>query len=289
MIHVGNDVVMSGAERSAADDADRPLDGGWQTTVNRVGDTIRRSPSPWSASVLGLLRHLDECGFAGSPRPIGLGFDGDGNEVLSFIDGQSPQPAPWGDEAVVVLGEMLAGLHAAARSFRPDSDAVWKEWFGRSLGDANRGFGHGDLGPWNVMAVDGIPSGFIDWDTAGPMDPIYELAQAAWLNVQLHDDDIAELVGLGDVGQRAGQLALLLDAYGLPASEREGFVDKMIEVAVRDAAAEAIEHSITPTTTTGQAANGYPFAWGMAWRIRSAGWMLRHRSVLAASIENTQT
>ena len=139
------------------------------------------------------------------------------------------------------------------------------------------------------MAVDGIPSGFIDWDTAGSIDPTYELAQVAWLNVQLHDDDIAELVGLGSVGQRAGQLALLLDAYQMPAAERVGFVEKMVEVAVCAAAAEAIEREVTPMTTDGRAANGYPFVWGMAWRVRSASWMLRHRSLLATSIGDTRT
>jgi len=279
-----DDVVMSDPSRRVAGDEDRPLDGGWRTTVHRVGDTIRRSPSPWSPSVIGLLRHLDDCDFAGSPRPVGSGFDGDGNEVLTFIEGRSLQPAPWDDGAIVILGQMLAGLHAATRSFRPDPHAVWCDWFGRSLGNPTGCFGHGDLGPWNIMAVDGVPSGFIDWDTSGPMDPVYELAQVAWLNVQLHDDDVGELVGLGDVGQRAEQLGLLLDAYRLPTSEREGFVDKMVEVAVRDAAGDAIEHAVTPTTTTGQAANGYPFAWGMAWRIRSAAWMLRHRSILEASV-----
>ncbi len=182
----------------------------------------------------------------GIPRPIETGFDRDGNELLSFIQGQSQQPTPWGDDAIVVIGEMLVGLHVAGSSFRPEPDAVWKDWFGRGLGDTSRCFGHGDLGPWNIMAVDGIPTGLIDWDTAGPMDPTYQLAQAAWLNVQLHDDDVAELVGLGDARQRAGQLGILLDAYRLSVSDREGFVDKMVEVAVRDAPGEAIEHTVTP-------------------------------------------
>jgi hypothetical protein len=119
------------------------------------------------------------------------------------------------------------------------------------------------------------------------MDPTYELAQVAWLNVQLHDDDVAQLAGLSDASQRADQLGLLLDAYCLPVSEREGFVDKMVEIAVRAAAGEAVEHAVTPMTTTGLAANGYPVAWGMAWRIRSAAWMLRHRSLLETSIAKT--
>ncbi len=135
------------------------------------------------------------------------------------------------------------------------------------------------------MAVNGMPSGFIDWDTAGPIDPTYELAQAAWLNVQLHDEDIAERVGLGDVHQRAHQLRVMLDAYGLVPTERKGFIDKMVEVAVQDSAGQAIEHAVTPETATGTAENGYPFAWGIAWRVRAAGWMLHNRNILESAIE----
>lgn len=264
--------------------ASEALPGGWQTTVHRVGDNIRRSPSSWSHSVLELLAHLERRGFAGSPRPVGSGFDADGHELLTFVEGESPQPWPWADEAIVRLGELLAAMHDAASDHEPADGAVWKDWFGRRLGDPTRGFGHGDLGPWNIMALDGIPSGFIDWDTAGPLDPIFEVAQAAWLNVQLHDDDLAERLGLADVGKRAEQLRLFLDAYGLPRADRSGFVDKMVEVAVHDAAHEAIEHEVTPETATGTADNGYPFAWGIAWRVRSAGWMLRHRRTLEAAI-----
>ena len=42
------------------------------------------------------------------------------------------------------------------------------------------------------MARDGLPIAFIDWPTAGPTDRIDEIAGAAWLNAQLHDD-VAEL------------------------------------------------------------------------------------------------
>ncbi len=231
-----------------------------------------------------LLRHLDRVGFAASPRPVGSGFDAAGNELLTYVDGESPQPLPWSDDAIVRIGELIAELHVALASFEPSAEAVWNDWFGRRLGDPRRGFGHGDLGPWNIMAVDGEPCGFIDWDTAGPMDPIYELAQAAWLNAQLHDDDVAPQVGLGDVDQRARQLRLMLDGYGLAHEERAGFVDKMVEVAVLDAAGEAIEHNITPETRDGAASDGYPFVWGIAWRTRSAAWMLRNRAALEAAL-----
>jgi len=44
---------------------------------------------------------------------------------------------------------------------------------------------HGDLGPWNAVYRDGIPVGFIDWDSAGPVDPVADLAAAAWTFVLL--------------------------------------------------------------------------------------------------------
>lgn len=210
------------------------------------------------------LGHLEREGFTASPRPVAGGFDDDGNEWLTFIEGRSPQPEPWHDDAIVRLGELIAKMHAAAQTYQPPGAALWKDWFGRRLGRPASGFGHGDLGPWNIMAIDNSPVGFIDWDTAGPMDPIYELAQAAWLNVQLHDDDIAERIGLGDVDHRAHQLRLMLDAYGLESAGRVGFVEKMVEVAVHDSANEAIGHGVTPETAAGIATDGYPFAWGIS-------------------------
>lgn len=260
------------------------LEGGWQTTVRRIGDVVHRSPSPWSQTVISLLAHLDEVGFPGSPRPVGSGFDADGNETLTHIPGKSPQPYPWGDEAVSSIGAMLAELHQATSSFRPPADPKWKDWFGRRLGDNQRAIGHGDLGPWNIVANKGDPVGFIDWDTAGPIDPVWELAQTAWLNAQLHDDDVAERLGLGDAHSRARQLKLIVDGYGLARSDRDGFVDKMVEFAVHSARNDAIEHNITPATENGIAADGFPFVWGITWRVRSASWMLRNRRLLETAL-----
>lgn len=260
------------------------LEGGWQTEVRRDGNTVRRQPGPWSPEVLHFLDHLATEGFAGSPRLIGSGFDEHGNETLEYLTGHSPHPAPWTDDGIAELGRLLASFHRAARNYTPPPDAKWKSWFGRDLGDQTAGFGHGDLAPWNIMAVDGTPTGFIDWDTAGPLDPLWEVAQVAWLNVQLHDDDVALLAGLGSPEHRAHQLSLLVNAYGLRQEERVGFVNKMVEVAMHDAANQARDHSVTPETTTGIADNGYPFAWGMAWRARSASWMLQHRAMLEAAI-----
>ncbi len=145
-------------------------------------------------------------------------------------------------------------------------------------------FGHCDTGPWNVIAKDGIPVALIDFEFAGPVDAVWDLAQAAWLNAQLHDDDVAELHGLPDAAARARQLRLFLDGYGLSRRDRAGFVDKMITFAVHDARAEAVESGVAPASAQAIAADGYPSMWGIAWRVRSASWMLTHKPLRERAI-----
>ena len=262
---------------------ERVLHGGWQTDVRESGGVVYRSPKPQSATVLALLRHLTDVGFAAAPVPVGDGFAPDGREALGFIAGESPQPAAWSDDAVWRVGRMLAELHDAAASFAPPADPVWRPWFGRALAGDRPVIGHGDLGPWNILARDGEPIAFIDWDNAGPVDARWELAQVAWLNAQLHDDDVAEMNGLGDVAARAQQLALLVDGYGLPAGDRVGFVDAMVEIAVRSAREEAVQHDVGPGASA-TAADGFPVLWGITWRSRAAAWMLEHRSALEQAL-----
>jgi Phosphotransferase enzyme family len=247
-------------------------------------DVVYRDPGPWSKTVLALLRHLEQAGFAGAPRVIGSGFAPDGREMVSYIDGASPQPQAWAEDQVSEVGRLLRDLHAAARTFVPGPGAVWKPWFGRELTGSRPVFGHCDTGPWNIIAHDGRPVALIDFEFAGPVDAIWELAQAAWLNAQLHDDDIAEQHGLPDAAARARQLKLILDGYGLAQRDRTDFIGKMITFAVHDSRAEAASSGITPETTSATTPSGYPFAWAVAWRVRSASWMLTNRSLLERAI-----
>ena len=261
-----------------------PLDGGWQTDVRRVGDVVLRSPKPQSRTVVGLLTHLVQVGFDASPRPLDGGFASDGREQLGFIEGESPQPRPWSNDAVWEIGRMVNALHLAAASFEVPTNAHWRPWFARSLAGTHPVIGHGDLGPWNILARAGMPVAMIDWDNAGPVDALWELAQVVWLNAQLHDDDVAAGSGLPDAAVRARQAALILDGYGLARDERVGFVDRLVEMAIRCAREEAIECRVghdSPSPT----ANGYPVLWAVSWRARSAAWMLDHRALIQNAID----
>lgn len=259
------------------------LEGGWQTEVRRVGDVVLRARSPQSPTVIALLRHLHANGFDAAPRPVGDGFAPDGRERLEFIEGESPQPRPWSDDAVWEVGRLLRRLHEAAATFRPGESPAWRPWFARALGGDRCVIGHGDLGPWNILAREGRPVAFIDWDNAGPIDARWDLAQTAWLNAQLHDDDVAELNDLAPPEDRARQLRLVVDGYGLARADRVGFVDRMIEFALRSARDEAVEHRVGPGTAS-PAHDGYPVLWAVAWRARAAAWMLDHRRTLEAAL-----
>ena len=81
-----------------------PLAGGGRTAVARRGGVVIRETGPWGRSVHSLLRHLHQVGFVGAPSVVGDGFDEQGREVLTYIDGEIINPAPWSDEAIHELG-----------------------------------------------------------------------------------------------------------------------------------------------------------------------------------------
>ena len=261
-----------------------PGSDGEKSQASLLADVVYRDPGPQTPAVLALLRHLERAGFAGAPKVAGTGIADDGREMVRYIEGSSPHPRAWPDDAVSGVGQLMAGLHAAAATFVPPPGAVWKPWFGRGLPGSRPGFGHCDTGPWNIVARDGQPLALIDFEFAGPVDAIWDLVQAAWLNAQLHDDDVAERSGLPDAAARARQLRLILDGYGLPRRDRDDFVDKMIAFAVHDARAEAASAEVTPDVTSATTAAGYPYAWAITWRARSASWMLTNRSLLQRAL-----
>ena len=234
---------------------------------------------PWSPSVLALLRHLEAAGFEGAPRVVGTGQSADGREAVAYVPGDVA-PLLWAADAAYALGALLRALHAATASFA--GAGPWLPRWGRDLPGSARVIGHCDAAPWNVVARDGVPVALVDWDTAGPVGARWEVAQAAWLNARLFDDDVALRDGLPDPATRAGCVAAICDGYGLAGAERAGLVDAMVEVAVRSAAQEAIDAAgggldrLGGGTPLGEA----DLLRSMTWRTRSAAWMLRHRATL---------
>jgi hypothetical protein len=109
-------------------------------------------------------------------------------------------------------------------------------------------------------------------DLGGPDTVIGHCDVAPW-NI------VARLERLPPAAERARQLAAIVDGYGLAAARRRGLVELMIELAICGTAGEADDAAVTPETTA------HPVAlWAMAWRARSAAWMIRHRRILEAAL-----
>jgi thiamine kinase-like enzyme len=263
-------VQMNGSEDEIA--LSKPMRRAWldkddRSAVYRRGDVVLRETGPWAPSVHAFLRHLERVGFAD-----------DGREVLGYIEGEVINPQPWSLEGVTAVGRMLRELHDAAVSFNPPEEAQWPPFHGRNIGGPDRVISHCDLAPWNIVSRDRMPVGLIDWEYAGPIDPLVELAQACWLNVRLFSDDVADKEGLGSLDERCNQLSAMIDAYGLNSDQRAMFFDLMIEFVIYDTAFQADEAGVTSDSSEQEA------LWGLAWRARSASWMLSNRQTIEQSI-----
>ena len=196
------------------------LEGGDLNVVVRVGDTVRRPMGEWSPAVHALLEHFEAVGFDGAPRFLGI--DDQGREMLSFVEGDAAlAPLPDSDDALVELGRLLRRTHEAVARFEPPADAAW------FTGGTGPLICHRDLFPPNVILREGMPVALIDWDFAGPAEPLDDVISAASHWAPLRTD--AAKWGLPE-DRRPERVRLLCDAYGLSAGDRARFFEKAVAI-----------------------------------------------------------
>ncbi|HEX5107367.1 MAG TPA: phosphotransferase, partial [Vicinamibacterales bacterium] len=174
-----------------------PLSGGRTTDgVVRVGETVRRPPKANSAFVQRLLVHLERRGFHGAPRYIGK--DEDGRDTLSYLEGSVPGDLGWFEDGVLIAAaRLISRYHAATAGFYPqglappDFEVVC----------------HNDLSPCNAVFSGGLPVALIDFDAAAPGARTWDLGYAAWLWLDIGNDDLTR-------GEQIRRLRLFVSAYG---------------------------------------------------------------------------
>jgi hypothetical protein len=220
---------------------------GGRTTqgVVRVGDTVRRPPSPNAAFVRMLLAHLERCGFDGAPRC--LGTDEHGREILSYVPGVVPADLGHHDDAT---------LESVARLIRAYHDATATLF--ESFAENSAGIEvacHNDLSPCNTVFRDGQPVAFIDFDAAAPGSRIFDLGYATWLWLDLGNADCT-------AEEQGRRLRVFLTAYDMNLRET-------------DIVAAAIERQSSLVAEGSRAGKMAMREWAAACR----SWMLQNMSV----------
>ena len=203
----GHDVGVSDCAdgRPAGNGDEIPLLGGRITPgVVRVGATVRRPVGTHSPFVHELLLALEQAGFRGAPRFLGV--DERGREILSFTEGVVPSDLDENltDDQLVAAAALLRRYHQATASL--------------SLVSGEECVCHNDVSPVNTVFVEDRPVALIDFDMAKPGPRVRDISYGAFLWLNLGRD------GHSPEDQRR-RLRLWCDAAGLPTLD--GLVDEI--------------------------------------------------------------
>jgi hypothetical protein len=203
--------------------AEEPLTGTNVSDVAIVGETLRRPRRPSSEAGQSLLRHLRDRGFAGCPEP--LGFDDQGREVLSFVQGTGGavplRPETVTDRTLVELGRLIRNFHDVATGF-DGARLTWDPLLADPSGSTEV-ICHNDLSIPNTVFRAGHPIALVDWDFPAPGRRLWDLAYAVWWMVPLHRPEFMRSIGWPEGVDQTRRLAMFLDAYGLDDGRAELF------------------------------------------------------------------
>jgi hypothetical protein len=154
--------------------------------------------------VHGLLLHLEQCGFEGAPRYLGI--DHKGREILSFIEGWAPPHNGFqlSEEAVRAGARLVRDVHDLTQGtpFAAGSEAA----------------AHRNLSQPNFIFRDMVPIAIIDWDSARPGTRVENLGEFLWAFVH------PAVYGEGEPAAR--MLRAAVDQYGF---RGKGLIAAMLE------------------------------------------------------------
>lgn len=248
--------------------------------VTRIGPTVRRGLSGRAALIHRFLEHLDDVGFAGAPRFLGI--DIRGREILTYLRGdvaRRPYPA-WvaTEEMLASVAELQRDLHVAAAGFEVPSEleVLARHPTGLLADLDGELMCHQDLCIDNVVARDGRAHAFIDFDLAGPCDPILDIAIAMrhWVPLRAPDHLDGAFAGMVD-DDLCRRFAIFCDVHQLGRDARRRVV----------AAARRFLEAVLPAVRERAAAGHDQFVevWEEGYErqnVASQRWLSRHGDAL---------
>jgi hypothetical protein len=166
-----------------------------------------------------LLEHLEQVGFTGAPRFLGI--DGRGRETLTYFEGEVlvGSPVHMSDERLISASRLIQRFHDATA--------------GTALARRQEIVAHNDLGPHNIVFDGDAAVGIIDWDDGvGPGRRLVDFAHAVWCCADVCEPEV-------EVAEQARRTRLMCKTYGR--FTPEAVIDE-ITARFRRAQADHIEH-----------------------------------------------
>ncbi|BAZ13882.1 hypothetical protein NIES4071_57220 [Calothrix sp. NIES-4071] len=162
-------------------------------SIVRIENTVRRPLNSNSTFVHKFLQYLENINFDASPRFLGI--DEQGREIITFIEGHVPSNLEYySNEQLVAAALIIRRFHDATQ--------------GCELALNEEVICHNDLSPCNFVFIDGIPTSIIDFDMAAPGTRIFDLAYAAWLWLDIGNEEIS-------ADDQKRRLVVFAEAYGI--------------------------------------------------------------------------
>lgn len=177
--------------------------------VARIGDRVHRPQCANAGFVHAVLDHLAQKQLPFAPQFHGI--DEKGREILTFMKGTVPDNlGEYSTQQCAAAARIIRALHDALSDFPgcPDGMSVC----------------HNDLSPCNFTFVDGLPAAVIDWDAAAFGDPLDDLAYAAWMWLDIGNDE-------NEPEKVLDGITAMLGAYG--ASNCASFCARMLRQMAR--------------------------------------------------------
>ncbi len=207
------------------------LEGGWgqDEAPIKIGNTVHRQVSDNGDYVHAILKFLEEKEYSWAPHFLGI--DGEGREIVDFIEGYVPHgqevpPETWSLSTMSEIFEHIRQLHELTA--------------GSELAQGQECVCHGDLSFANTTYREGKAVAFIDWDWTHPGRRIDDVAYAL-----LQYLSIGEYMSPKGPGEQAELARKLVDAYGLASEQRSLLVDTMLGslLATREKQMESIRRN----------------------------------------------
>ena len=189
---------------------------------------VTRPSGQWTKHVHKLLHSLRAHGFIQAPEP--LGFDAQGQEIVSFVAGETCDYPLSEDvaalQALISAAQLLQSYHDASQHFLNAHDVSHQEWM-LPCREPQEVMCHSDFAPYNICFEGCQAVGIIDFDTIHPGPRTWDIAYALYRFAPFMNPNNED--GFGTLEDQILRARTFCNAYGLGEEDRIGLTDLMIE------------------------------------------------------------